>query len=180
MTITALNTFRAFCEEKYPDKTQDFDEISKEELNELLGRLLCLCKEKTGGHYKKSALSTICCGLQRHFMLKGEFDIISDPLFKQSNQVFEADVVELKRQGFTEVEHHEPILSEDLAKTYSSYDPSYPDPSLCSTSFGSALCCRGRENRRLYKRQSLSVSVDGAGRKYVYQHWTTQKSQTKR
>ena len=135
---------------------------------------------KNRGHYKKSALSAISCGLQRLFKLKREFNIISDPLFKQSNQVFEADVVELKRQGFTEVEHHEPILTEDLAKTYSSYDPSSPDPSLCSTSLGSALCCRGRENRRLYKRQSLSVSVDGAGRKYVYQHWTTQKSQTKR
>ena len=33
---TALNTFRVLCEEKHPDKTQDFDEISKEELNELL------------------------------------------------------------------------------------------------------------------------------------------------
>ena len=95
---------------------------------------------KNRGHYKKSALSAISCGLQRLFKLKREFNIISDPLFKQSNQVFEADVVELKRQGFTEVEHHEPILTEDLAKTYSSYDPSSPDPSLCSTSFGSAVC----------------------------------------
>jgi len=30
VTKTALTTFRAFCEEKHPDKTQDFDEISKE------------------------------------------------------------------------------------------------------------------------------------------------------
>ena len=29
---TALTPFRAFCEEKHRDKTQDFDEISKEEL----------------------------------------------------------------------------------------------------------------------------------------------------
>ena len=36
LTKTAFNAFRAFCEEKHPDKTQDFDEISKEELNELL------------------------------------------------------------------------------------------------------------------------------------------------
>ena len=36
VTTTALNTFRAFCGEKHPDKTQDFEEISKEELNELL------------------------------------------------------------------------------------------------------------------------------------------------
>ena len=36
VTKTALNTFRAFCGEKHPDKTQDFDEIFKEELNKLL------------------------------------------------------------------------------------------------------------------------------------------------
>ena len=36
VTKTALSTFRAFCGEKHPDKTQDFEKISKEELNELL------------------------------------------------------------------------------------------------------------------------------------------------
>lgn len=35
-TKAALSTLKAFCGEKYPDKDQDFDEISKEELNELL------------------------------------------------------------------------------------------------------------------------------------------------
>ena len=73
-------------------------------------------------------------------MLKREFNIISNPLFKQSNQVVEAVVVELKRQGFAKVEHHEPILTEDLAKIYLSYDPSSPNQSLCSILFGSALC----------------------------------------
>ena len=35
-TKTALPTLKAFCGEKYPDKVQNFDEISKEELNEPL------------------------------------------------------------------------------------------------------------------------------------------------
>ena len=174
VTKTALTTFRAFCEEKHPDKTQDFHEISKEELNELLVDFYPNARKKTGGHYKKSALSSIRFGLQRHFMLKREFNIISDPLFKQSNQVFEAVVVELKRQGFAKVEHHEPILTEDLAKIYSSYDPSSPDSKSLQYfvwfSIMFHLIRRGRENLRLHKRQSFSVSVDGAGRKYVYQH----------
>ena len=96
MTKTALNTFRAFCGERQPDRTQDFDEISKEELNELLVDFYRNARKKTGGHYKKSDLSSIQFGLQRHFMLKRQFNIISDPLFKQSNQVFDAVVVELK------------------------------------------------------------------------------------
>ena len=55
-TKTSLNTFRAFCGEKHPDKTQDFDEISKEELNELHVGFYPNARKKTGGHYKKSAL----------------------------------------------------------------------------------------------------------------------------
>ena len=107
-------------------------------------------------------------------MLKRQFNIISDPLFKQSNQVFEAVVVELKRQGFAKVEHHEPILTEDLPKIYSSYDPSSPNPKSLQYFVWFSIMfhriCRGRENLRLHKRQSFSVSVDGTGRKYVYQH----------
>ena len=107
-------------------------------------------------------------------MLKREFSIISDPLFKQSNQVFEAVEVELKRQGLAKVERHEPILTEDLAKIYSSYDPSSPNPKSLQYfiwfSIMFHLICRGRENLHLHKRQSFSVRVDGAGQKYVYQH----------
>ena len=156
VTKTALTTFRAFSEEKHRDKTQDFDEISKKELNELLVDFYLNARKKSGGHYKKSALSSIRFGLQRHFMLTREFNIISDPLFKQSNQVFEAVVVELKPQGFAKVEHHEPILTEDLVKIYSSHAPSSLDPKSLQYfvwfSIMFHLIRRGRENLCLHKR----------------------------
>jgi len=67
-------------------------------------------------------------GLQRHFLLKREFDIISDGEFSKSNQNFEAAIVESKRQGFGKVDHHSPISNEDLGKIQFSYNPSSPDP----------------------------------------------------
>ncbi|KAK2557443.1 hypothetical protein P5673_020169 [Acropora cervicornis] len=157
------------------EKVQRFADLSREEIAGLVDDFYPNARKKSGGHYKKSALSSIRFGLQRHFMLKREFNIISDPLFKQSNQLFEAVVVELKRhRGFAKVEHHEPILTEELAKIYSSYDPSSPDPKSLQFfvwfSIMFHLIRRGRENLRLHKRQSFSVSVDRAGRKYVYQH----------
>ena len=82
-TNAALPTLKAFCGEKYPDKDQDFDEISS-------CGLLSQYKEKTGGNYKKKALTSIRFGLQRYFILKRGFNIIADDAFKQSNQVFEA------------------------------------------------------------------------------------------
>jgi len=43
-------------------------------------------------------------GLQRHFLLNGEFDIISDDKFSKWNEIFEATIiVELKRQGLAKL-----------------------------------------------------------------------------
>ena len=86
---------KAFNGEKYPEKDQDFDEISKEELNELLVDFYPNAREKNGGNYKKTALTSILFGLQRYFILKRGFNIIADDAFKQCNQVFEAVVVQL-------------------------------------------------------------------------------------
>ena len=85
-------------------------------------------KKQNGDSYKKSALMGIRFGVQRHFLLKREFDILSDGEFSKSNQIFEAAVVELKQQGFGKVDHHNPTSEEDLEKIQSSYSPSSPDP----------------------------------------------------
>ena len=107
---------------------------------------------------RKSALMGIRFGLQRHFLLKGEFDIISDGEFSKSNQIFEAAIVELKRQGFGKVDHHIPISKEDLEKIHSSYHHLLQilNPSnkwcgliLCFTSFAAAekISDSSRRNR---------------------------------
>ena len=83
---------------------------------------------KNGGNYKKTALRSIRFGLQRYLILKRGFYIIADDAFKQSNQVFEAVVVQPKRQGLAKVDHHVPIKKEDLAKIFSSYDQSSLNP----------------------------------------------------
>ena len=59
--------------------------------------------EKTTGNYKKTALTSIRFGPQRYFILKRGFNIIGNDAFKQSNQVFQAAVVQLKRQGFAKI-----------------------------------------------------------------------------
>ena len=121
--------------------------------------LLSQCKEKTGGNYKKTALTSIRFGLQRYFNRKRGFNIIADGAFEQSNQVFEAVVVQLKRQGFAKVDHHEPIKKEDLAKIYSSYDQSSPSPKSLQQfvwfNIMYHLIRRGRENLRLHTKQSV-------------------------
>ena len=85
-------------------------------------------KKQNGDSYKRSALMGIRFGLQRHFPLKRQFHIISDGQFSKSNPIFEAAIVELKRQGFSKVKHHISISKEDLEKIPAPYNPSSPDP----------------------------------------------------
>ena len=112
-------------------------------------------------------------GLKRHFLLKREFDTLSDGEFSKSNQIFEAAIVELKRQGFAKVDHHSPISKEDLEKIQSSYNPSSPDPkSLQQVVWFNCmfhLIRLGRESLRLLTKESFAVQVDAAGKKFVYQ-----------
>ena len=100
-------------------------------------------------------------GLQRHFLLKREFDIINVSEFSITNlyQIFEAAIVELEQQGFGRVNHHSPISKKDLEKIQSSYKPTAPDPKSlqqgvwftksCSTSVAAAekIAESSRKNR---------------------------------
>ena len=177
-TKNAVVTFLAYWNEVKPEdepvkSTESLEIIPKKELNELLANFWPNAKKQNGDSYKKSALMGIRFGLQRHFLLKREFDIISDGEFSKSNQIFEAAIVELKRQGFGRVDHHSPISKEDLEKIQSSYNPSSPDPkSLQQVVWFNImfhLIRRGRENLRLLTKESFAVQVDAAGKKFVYQ-----------
>ena len=87
VTKTALTTFRAFCE--------DFQRRTTWTPR----RLLSEWKEKSGGHYKKSALSSIRFGLQWHFMLKREFNIISDLLLNSQTKSLKPSWLNLNDRG---------------------------------------------------------------------------------
>ena len=115
-------------EEEPMKNTESLEKIPKKELNELLANFWPNSKKMYRDSYKKSALMGIRLGLQRQFLLKREFDLISDVEFSKSKQIFEAAVVELKRRGFGKVDHHSPISKEDLEKIQTSYNPPSPDP----------------------------------------------------
>ena len=177
-TKNAVVTFLAYGNEVKPEdervkNTESLEKIPKKELNELLANFWPNAKKQNEDSYKKSALMGIRFGLQRHFLLKRELDIISDGEFSKSNQIFEAAIVELKRQRFGNVDHHIPISKEDLEKIQSSYNPSSPDPkSLQQVVWFNImfhLIRRGRENLRLLTKESFAVQVDAAGKKFVYQ-----------
>ena len=115
---TRKATFLAYWNKVEPDNervesTESLEIISKKEMNELLANFWQNAKKQNGDSNKNSALMGIRFGLQRHFLLKREFDMISDGEFSKSNQIFDSAIVELKRQGFSRVDHHSTISKED-------------------------------------------------------------------
>ena len=177
-TKNAVATLLAFCNEISPNESSPRDdkyleELSSEELNELLTAFYPNARKKNGENYKKSALMALRSGLQRHFLFKKNINIISDQEFSKSNQVYEAAIVELKRQGFGNVEHHNAISKEDLRKIQLSYNPAVPDPKNLQQfvwfNIMFYLIRRGRENLRLLTKQSFAIKTDATARKFVYQ-----------
>jgi hypothetical protein len=169
-TKNAITTLEAFCQET---STENPEQLSKEELDNLLLKFYPNARKKNGEYYKKSALVSIRFGLQRYFMKKGNFDIINDGDFSKSNKVFEATVVELKRQGYGKVEHHDPISKEDLEKIQLSFNHDSPDPKRLQQvvwfNIMLHLIRRGRENLRQLTKHSFAINTDATGRRFVYQ-----------
>ena len=99
--------------------------------------------------------------------------MISDGEFSKSNQICEAAIVEMKRQGFGKVDYHNPISKEDLEKIQSSYNPSSADPKSLQHvvwfNIMFQLIRRGRENIRLLTKESFAEQVDAVGKTFVYQ-----------
>ena len=112
-------------------------------------------------------------GLQRHFLLKRNYNSICDQEFAKSKQVYDAAIVELKRQWFEHVDHHKSISREDLQKIQLSYNAAVPDPESLQHFVWFNIMFhpirRRRENLWLLTKQSFAVHTDARVRKFVYQ-----------
>ena len=95
----------------------------------------------------------------------------SDPRFKSSNEMLNAQVVNLKRLGKKNVKHKPAIENEDLVRLKSSQVLALSNPlaPLRNVWFHVVLffCRRGREGQRQLKPTSFKFEVDPTGRNYV-------------
>ena len=143
----------------------NFESVTPTELNNLLRRFWVEARKQNGEMYTKSSLTTIRFGLWRfikNYMYRPEMDIMSSPEFKESNTVFKAQTVQLKREGKAKVQHKPPISEEDLCKLYSSsaFNTNTPVGLQNKVWFEVTLffCRRGQENL-MTSRETLLPSL---------------------
>ena len=169
-TMMAYNVFKNYCEEK----TIQIDTTNKQDLDKLLCNFYLEARKQNGDFYTQTSLKTIRFGLQRKFkQIDDTVDIIGDPAFSNSNTLFKAQLVQLKKKGYGKVEHKPSIAKEDLQKLYTGGIFSKDQPvTLQNRVFFDImlhLCRRGRENLRELKTSSFMVKKLPDGVEYVTQ-----------
>lgn len=115
-------------------------------------------RRKDGELYSRSSMISIRFGLQR-FLQKIKYDIINDPDFRLSNEMFKAVLTNIKRTGKGTTQHKDVISGADMATLYSSGILNRNNPQgLQYKVFLDVMfytCRRGRENRRKWRKQTL-------------------------
>ena len=97
---------------------QPIETMSETQLHIFLAKFYSGLRKEDGSYYMKKSMHGIRYGLRRHLAVRS-IDIAKDDLFAQSNKIFKAVMVKLKKEGKGWVEHKNPISKEDMAMIYS-------------------------------------------------------------
>ena len=148
------------------------EQFSSSDLAEFLRKMWPELRKVDGDYYYKKSLGTIRYGIQRHFAKLKGIDIVSDPEFAASTEMFRSVIVKLKQEGKGAVKHKEVITPEDMEKLYKYFDAHLNSPKvLQSKVFVDVMlyfCNRGRENLRLFSSKDYNFGKDSKGHEYVY------------
>jgi len=148
VAVKALNDYLS-------EKSGEFssvNDLDKADAGDLCSTQKFLWRDSKGSCYAKKSLITLRFVLQKHFLKTREEDIINNDQYQQANKLFKAVLVQLKKEGLSEIKHKDSITPEDLNKLYESDSFSKDNPeSLQHRVFFKYLyyyCNRGRENVR--------------------------------
>ena len=164
-TDHAVRVFRAYLREK--EIPEDFENFSQQRLDTVLAKFYAESRSQTGELYKKTSLSSIRHGLNRHLP---DYDIVKGLEFKASQASFNAMMAELKRKGAGGIDHHPPIEPLDLQKLYKHFNV-FDATSLQDKVFLDIMLHfgrRGRENLRDLTVSDFALRADPDGSSYIF------------
>ena len=156
----AKNLLLTYCKAKEIDCSTITS--TKEAFDDFLRKFYVEIRKQDGTLYKKKSFQSIRFGIHRFIKsIHADWDVIDGTAFTESNEVFQAQVVQLKKQGFAKVDHRPPIAPGDMEKLYSStvFSLSHPKSLQRKVFFELVLylCRRGQENLRNLKKSDFVV-----------------------
>ena len=144
--------------------------------NEVLSKFYVEVRRKDGKPYSKQAYISLRAGLQRHLSdgpWFASYLLVSDPVFKLSNDTMVGVFKWLAKQGLDNVTHHEPIDQNDIDKLKATGVIGTDNPLSLQRLvwLGVALHFgrRARENYRDMNMIFFIIKTDSDGRRYLQQ-----------
>ena len=161
--------FFEFLEECKIEK-ESLKSKTKTELNELLEKFYASCKKKDGSDYCSSSLNSIRYSLNRVFqeMFNSSINIVQDPEFSKSKDVFKATQVRLKREGKAKI-NHTPVIEKCHLEIINDIRCDTPLKLQLKAWFITQFffAKRGMENSREMKKDYFCIEIDSDGNKIV-------------
>ena len=150
--------------------------MTKGQLDTNLRRFYAEARKKDGETYGKKTLLGFRRDIERYLnqpKFSRNLKMSTDPRFTRSNQMLDAQLVQLKKLS-KENSQHKPTLEDEGMEKLKSSDAlplslSNPLSLLRNVWFQIVLCfCRrGRDGQRELQKSSLKLNVDASGRNYV-------------
>ena len=167
-TSNTVKTFLSFCKEL---NIYSINIVDLEELKNVLSRFYAGCRTEKGELYQVNSMHSIHNGLQRHFLMVRNIDIINDNFFVESNACFQNVIVKIRSTVKGHVSHYPEIESEDLSKLYNSFNTDTPTGLLEKVWMDIMIYFtrRGHENLREMTWETFDVGTDTSGKRFVYQ-----------
>lgn len=153
------------------------DDIETDQLPQILSDFYTeLRKADCEGEYKTSTLKCIRAAINRYYKGKRSLDILQDPRFIISNEMFKGVTKKAKEDGRGEVNSTPPIEEEDLKKVSAYFERNLAGPPDAEKLQEVVLfyvvyfmCRRARQNLRNMKKNTYAIASDPSGREYIYQ-----------
>ena len=150
--------------------------ITKEELAGLLSEFYCSVQPQRKDDYCVQSLKCLRAALNRFFRQEKGFDIVKDPPFVKSNEMFKAILVDVKKNGLGVRHSYEPISQIDLERIAEYFCNDYvtlPNPRKLQQNIIFFIiyyfCRRGRENLYMMTQNTFEVRAEPDGKEYIFQ-----------
>ena len=111
---SSIKYFRTFYAKKY--QNDNFESFNCDVLDDRLKAFYASSRKTDGTQFKKTALQSIRYGVKKHIVETMDLDISDKTRFPNSNKMYEAVLVDMKKKGLGVVDHKPPITQDDLNK----------------------------------------------------------------
>ena len=168
-TKQALSHINEYIRVKNGGLALTIDDIGDDELPQVMYEFYTDGQYKSGDEnspperYKNTTLRSIRAGINRHLKQQRGIDLMKDPRFTKSNQMFASVSKSNKKSGNGNVTHKDPITTPDMNRL-EVYFRQYTRPSakilfqFCLFNIMMFGCRRGRENLCLMEKDTFEVS----------------------